>query len=99
MEVGVEGEIIFWRGPAPYLFVPLEAPEADAVASIAREVTYGWGAIPAEVRLRGTVWRTSLFPREGTYLVPVKVAVQRAEDVGVGDRVRLRVRILTHAER
>ena len=36
---------------------------------------------------------TSLFPREGRHLVPVKVAVQRAEGIGVGDEVRVELEI------
>jgi hypothetical protein len=42
-------EIIHWRGPAPFLFVEVPEEEAAAIHSIAREVTYGWGVIPATV--------------------------------------------------
>ncbi|MDN5601606.1 MAG: DUF1905 domain-containing protein [Brachybacterium sp.] len=58
--------------------------------------TYGWGCIPAAVRIGGTDFTTSLFPREGGYLVPVKVAVQRAERIGVGDRVEVTLHIEPH---
>ena len=33
------------------------------------------------------MWTTSLFPRKGTYLVPIKVAIQKAEGLEVGDVV------------
>jgi len=36
---------------------------------------------------------TSLFPRNGGYLLPIKVAVQRAEGVGLGDRIAVRMRV------
>jgi hypothetical protein len=88
-----DGEIIEWRGPAPYLFVALPPEPADDLAQIAREVTYGWGCIPATGRVGGTEFSTSIFPRNGGYLVPVKVAVQRAEDVGLGDVVHLQLTI------
>nr|MTA02378.1 DUF1905 domain-containing protein [Actinomycetota bacterium] len=29
----------------------------------------------------------SLFPKDGNYLLPIKVAIQRAEGVGLGDKV------------
>ncbi|QIK84668.1 DUF1905 domain-containing protein [Sanguibacter sp. HDW7] len=99
MELDATGEIIEWRGPAPFLFVPLDDDAADAVAAVARDYTYGWGALPAEVRLGRTVFRTSLFPRAGTYYVPVKVAVQRAEGVGLGDVVAVHVRLLGPSDR
>jgi hypothetical protein len=34
------------------------------------------------VTVGGTEFTTSLFPKEGRYLVPVRVAVQRAEAIG-----------------
>ncbi|GAB2542566.1 DUF1905 domain-containing protein [Brachybacterium huguangmaarense] len=36
---------------------------------------------------------TTLFPREGRHLVPVKVAVQRAEGIDVSDEVRVELEI------
>lgn len=95
MQVNLEfdAEVIEWRGPAPYLFAPMPPEQADELAQIARDVTYGWGCIPARGRIGDTDFTTSLFPRHGGYLVPVKVAVQRAEDVGLGDVVHVRLAI------
>ncbi len=50
-------------------------------------VTYGWGAIPVTVRIGETAWTTSLFPRNGRYVVPLKDAVRKAEDLALGDTV------------
>ena len=50
-------------------------------------VTYGWGAIPVTVRIGETAWTTSLFPRNGRYVVPLKDAVRKAEDLALGDPV------------
>ncbi len=93
MELEFTGEIVEWRGPAPYLFVRTPPGPAADIEAVARDVTYGWGAIPATVTLGGTTFTTSLFPRDGTYLVPVKVAVQRAEGVGEGDVVAVQLRL------
>jgi hypothetical protein len=94
MELTFDGEVVHWRGPAPYLFVPLPPADADAVHAVAREVTYGWGVIPVTARIGGTEFDTSLFPKDGGYLLPVKVAVQRAEGVDVGDQVSVRLRVV-----
>ncbi|MGY5766017.1 DUF1905 domain-containing protein [Brachybacterium sp. DNPG3] len=93
MDLLFTAEAIAWRGPAPYVFVPVPAPEAGAIAAVAREVTYGWGCIPVSARVGGTEFTTSLFPRDGGYLVPIKVVVQRAEGVGPGDAVTVDLHI------
>ena len=93
MELRFDGEVVHWRGPAPYLFVPVPEPERSEIAAVSRTVTYGWGCIPATARIGRTTFTTSLFPREGGYMVPVKVAVQRAEGVGLGDDVEVRLTI------
>ena len=89
LELTFSGEIISWRGPSPFLFVPVPEDGSAAIKAVASLVTYGWGVIPVEARLGDTTWTTSLFPRDGRYLVPIKVIVQRAEHVGQGDTVEL----------
>lgn len=93
MQLEFSAVAIEWRGPAPFVFVPVPPDESELIHASARELTYGWGAIPVEATIGGTTFTTSLFPRDGAYLLPVKVAVQRAEDVGVGDGVDVRMRL------
>jgi len=87
MDVEVTGEVIEWRGPAPYHFVVLPDDASSAVESVASRLTYGWGVIPVRGRLGGTDFTTSLFPREGGYWLPLKDAVRRAEEIELGDVV------------
>jgi hypothetical protein len=91
--LGFEGEIIEWRGPPPYLFVPIPKDHVGEVRFAAHEASYGWGCVPVAARVREVDFTTSLFPRDGTDLLPVKVAVQRAASIGLGDRVNVMVRI------
>jgi hypothetical protein len=49
--------------------------------------------IPVTLTLGGTTGTTSLFPRQGSYLVPMKTVVQRAEGVTIGDEVSLKLTI------
>lgn len=91
MELAFSGEIILWRGPAPYHFVAMPPEPAADLQAVSAQFTYGWGVIPVTVHLGGTSWRTSLFPRDDGYLVPIKVAVRTAEHVGLGDTVALRL--------
>jgi hypothetical protein len=92
-EIAFQGEIIHWRGPAPWLFVPVPPEHVGDVSYAAKLASYGWGCVPVAARIGGTDFTTSLFPRDGGYLLPVKVAVQRAESVGLGDRVGVQMRI------
>jgi len=57
-------------------------------------VTYGWGMIPASVRLGKTEWKTSLFPKDGRYIVPIKASVRKAENLAEGDKVTVRLEVL-----
>lgn len=43
--------------------------------------------IPVTVQIAATKWATSLFPKDGRYIVPVKAAVRRAERLELGDIV------------
>jgi uncharacterized protein DUF1905 len=51
--------------------------------------------IPVTARIGGTTWTTSLFPKDGRYVVPVKAVVRRAEglDEGMSTEVRLTVAV------
>jgi len=89
MEFEFVGEAIEWRGPAPFVFVAMPQDVSDEIKALSHLVTYGWGCIPATVTIGGTTFTTSLMPRNGIYLVPVKVVVQRAEGTKVGDMVQV----------
>ena len=91
MELEFSGEIVYWRGPAPYHFVEIPDAQCGAIESVAREVTYGWGCIPVAGRIGDTDFTTSLFPKDGGYMLPVKVAVRRAEDLDLGDVVNVEI--------
>ena len=89
MQLRFSGEIWYWRGPSPFHFVTVPDDEAGALESVSGLVTYGWGMIPVTAVIGETEWATSLFPKDGGYIVPVKDAVRRAEDLGAGDTVTL----------
>jgi hypothetical protein len=56
-------------------------------------VTYGWGVIPVHVQIGKTEWKTSLFPKDGRYLVPIRMSVQKSENLEVGDNVVIRLEV------
>ena len=93
MKTSFEGRIIEWRGPAPYYYVPLPEPEAADVHEVAAVATYGWGVIPVEARIDDVTFTTSLFPKDGGYLLPLKDAVRKPLGLGEGDRVEVEMTV------
>ena len=89
MRLDFNGDIWYWRGPAPHHFVSVPPDLCDDLRIIASQVTYGWGMIPTTVRIGQTTWQTSLFPKDGGYIVPIRASVQRAEQLNVGDTVHI----------
>ena len=93
MHIEFQGKIFFWRGPAPWFFLTVPEEPSRDLKAISSLVTYGWGVIPVHVRIGSTEYTTSLFPKDGRYLVPVKVSVRKAEDLQEGDTVTVRLEI------
>ena len=87
MDLEFTGEVWFWRGPSPYHFVTVPEPDCDHLAAVAGEVSYGWGMMPVTARIGDTTWTTSLFPKNGGYVVPIKDKVRAAEGIETGDPV------------
>jgi hypothetical protein len=87
------GDIWHWRGPAPFFFVTVPDEESAHLHAVSRAVSYGWGMIPVRARIGGTGWGTSLFPKDGRYVLPVKDAVRRAEGIDEGDTVAVRLTV------
>ena len=93
MDLEFSGEIWFWRGPAPWYFVTVPDEECGKLEETSAFVSYGWGMIPVTARIGTTGWKTSLFPKDGRYLVPVKADVRRAERLEEGNTVTVRLAI------
>ena len=92
-DIVFETALVEWRGPPPYLFAPVPDHLVGEVHYAARDASYGWGMVPSTVRIGPSEFTTSLFRRGHTYMLPIKVAVQRAAGVGLGDRVAITMRV------
>lgn len=93
MDLEFSGAIWHWRGPSPYHFVTVPDDECAALEAVAPMVSYGWGMIPVSAQIGDTSWTTSLFPKDGRYLVPLKDKVRSREALEVGDHVSLRITV------
>ena len=93
MVIEFSGKIWFWKGPSPFFFVTIPVEQSRDIKAISKVVTYGWGVIPVHVRIGKTEFTTSLFPKDDLYLVPIKASVRKAEGLGEGDEVSIRLEV------
>ncbi|MDX3075554.1 DUF1905 domain-containing protein [Streptomyces sp. MI02-7b] len=87
MELLFAGRVIEWRGPSPYFFAVVPDDECTHIREVAAMASYGWGVIPVEARIGEVTFTTSLFPKDGGYLLPLKNAVRVPQGLAAGDEV------------
>ena len=93
MNIKFSGKIFYWKGPAPFYFVTVPPKQCSDLKAILKLVTYGWGMIPVNVQIGKTEWRTSLFPKDGGYIVPIKASARKTEQLAEDDKVTLRLEV------
>jgi hypothetical protein len=87
------GTIWYWRGPAPHYFVTVPEDLCAKLKSTSSLVSYGWGMIPVQAKIGKTRFKTSLFPKNGAYIVPIKADVRRLEGLSEDDEVFLELEV------
>ena len=84
-----EGQLYAWREEEPdsWVFVNLPTDLSDEIDEALSSPPRAFGSVRVAVQCGDTEWTTSLFPSKeaGTYVLPVKKAVRRKEDVEAGD--------------
>lgn len=88
-----EAEVIHWRGPSPYFFAPIPEHHGEEIKKVAKFATYGWGVIPVEATIDGVMFGTSLLPKHGSYLLPLKDDVRRKCNLTAGDLISASIAI------
>jgi hypothetical protein len=87
VEFSFTGEVIEWRGPAPFYFIEVPAKYSPEIKAIAASKSYGWGVLHTNVTINTTQWKTALIPKDGAYLVPIKKAIRLPEKLELGQRI------------
>jgi hypothetical protein len=93
LDIFVEAAVIEWRGPAPFYFVAISPEHLGEIRYAAREASYGWGCVPVAASIAGASFNTSLFPKDGVYLLPLKAAVRAQAAIALGDSIGVRIRV------
>ncbi|HEX4702781.1 MAG TPA: DUF1905 domain-containing protein [Pseudonocardiaceae bacterium] len=84
MRLTFSGELWYWRGPSPFYFVTVPDEQCRDIEDLSRLVSYGWGMIPVTATIGDSTWRTSLYPKDGRYIVPIKALVRKREHLDDG---------------
>ena len=84
------------EGPGAWHFVSLPEHDADDIEETYGHRAGGFGSVRVTVTIGTTTWSTSIFPdrKRGTYLLPVKKAVRRAEGLTSGTRVHVELAVV-----
>jgi hypothetical protein len=79
-----------WQGKGAWHFLTLPVAESGMIRMAAPRKA-GFGSVRVKATIGATSWNTSIFPdkKSGTYLLPVKADVRKAEDFSVGDAVEV----------
>jgi hypothetical protein len=88
-----ESRIIEWRGPSPFFYAPIPTDYVEELRQLTKIVSYGWGVTPVEARIGDVAFTTSLFPKAGGYLLPIKAVVRRQTNITAGDLIDVEMTI------
>lgn len=81
-------KIVYWRGPAPFIYAAVPADIGADIRAVSSRVSYGWGCIAVVAEIGGERFTTALFPKDGSYLLPLKAAVRKKlPPIEIGDSV------------
>lgn len=100
-QISHRGRLLRWTGSSSgaWFFLTIDGDAADALSATAlmrrlEGLGRGFGSLRVLASVGDTCWQTSVFPQKGEgWLLPVKAAVRRAEDLCEGDEVDLRLEV------
>jgi hypothetical protein len=91
-------ELWIWdaRRADSWTFVSLPTDASREIRELTDGPRRGFGSVKVRVTLGGSTWTTSIFPdaAKNTYVLPIKRAVRKAEELGEGDTAALSVELI-----
>jgi hypothetical protein len=95
-EYKIRSKIWLYPGMAGWHFLSVPKRQTAEIKKAYVGKTKGWGSLPVEATIGKTSWKSSIFPesKSGTYLLPLKAAVRKKEDIFADDMVTFSIKIL-----
>ena len=91
-----DAEVWEYAGQGAWHFVSLPEDVTDEIDERFGHRAKGFGSQRVEVTIGSTTWRTSIFPdsKRATYILPVKKAVRKAEQLADGTVAHVELEVL-----
>jgi hypothetical protein len=93
-----DAELWIWdaRRDESWTFVSLPVEASEEIRELTGGQRRGFGSVRVRVMVGATTWRTSIFPdgARGSYVLPVKRAVRKAEGIEAGDVATVTVELI-----
>jgi hypothetical protein len=92
----LQGKVWVYDGAAAWRFVTLPKGPAKEIRLLVGGVTgRGWGSVKVRATVGATTWDTSIFPdkRMGSFLLPLKAEVRKAEGIEDGATIGYRLEV------
>jgi hypothetical protein len=86
MRISFTAKVYEWAARRNWFFVDVPAEQSADIADMPR-MPRGFDSVRVIATLGDTTWNTSIFPGGGTYALPLKKAVLKAEGISEGDEV------------
>lgn len=88
-------KVWLWEGKGAWHFVTIKKEDAEEIKKDYMWPRRGFGAIPVNVMIGKTKWKTSVFPeKEGSCLLPLKKEVRVKEEINEGDEVSFTLEVI-----
>lgn len=98
MNITFDAELWLWdvRRADSWTFVSLPADVSAEIRELAGATPRGFGSVRVRATVGGSNWTTSIFPdtSHGSYSLPIKKAVRKAESLGAGDIATVTVELI-----
>jgi hypothetical protein len=93
-----DAELWLWeaRRDDSWTFVSLPVDASEEIRDVTGPPARGFGSVRVRVTVGGSTWATSIFPdsARGSYVLPVKRAVRKAEAIEAGDTATVTVELI-----
>jgi hypothetical protein len=98
MVIAFDAELWLWdaRKLDSWTFVSLPEAASQEIREFSAGPPRGFGSVKVRASIGGSQWDTSVFPdsQRNCYVLPVKRAVRKAEDLNVGDVASVRIELV-----
>jgi len=91
----LRSEVWLYPGMSAWHFISVPKRASEEIKATFGKNARGWGSLPVVATIGKTSWKTSIFPdkKSGTYLLPLKVSVRKAERILAKDKVTFHLEI------